>query len=72
MKDALIWAASGTGFTFLMTTLGASLVFLFHKRVNMPFQRVFLGFAAGVMIAATVWSLQITAIEESAANGGIR
>ena len=71
MKDALIWAASGTGFTFLMTTLGASLVFLFHKRVNMTFQRVFLGFAAGGMIAASVWSLLIPAIEESEASGGI-
>lgn len=34
-------------------------------------QRVFLGFAAGVMIAASVWSLLIPAIEEAEANGQI-
>ncbi len=60
----ILWAAGGTGFTFLMTTLGASVVFFFRKEVNQSVQRVFLGFAAGVMIAASVWSLLIPAIEE--------
>ena len=32
MQTALLWAAGGTGFTFLMTTLGAASVFLFRKR----------------------------------------
>ena len=63
MQTALLWAASGTGFTFLMTTLGAASVFLFRKRNSMAIQRAFLGFAAGVMIAASVWSLLIPAIE---------
>ena len=69
MKDALLWAAAGTGFTFLMTSLGASVVFLFRKRINENIQRIFLGFAAGVMIAASVWSLLIPAIEEAEAAG---
>ena len=69
MKDALLWAAAGTGFTFLMTSLGASVVFLFRKRINENIQRIFLGFAAGVMIAASVWSLLIPAIEEAEASG---
>lgn len=69
MKDALLWAAAGTGFTFLMTSLGASVVFLFRKRINENIQRLFLGFAAGVMIAASVWSLLIPAIEEAEAAG---
>ena len=56
MTQALLWAAAGTGFTFLMTALGASLVFLLRRRSNPLLQRVFLGFAAGVMIAASVWS----------------
>ena len=64
MKQALIWASGGTGFTFLMTTLGAAMVFLFRGKINMKIQRVFLGFAAGVMIAASVWSLLIPAIDE--------
>ena len=69
MKDALLWAAAGTGFTFLMTSLGASVVFLFRKRINENIQRLFLGFAAGVMIAASVWSLLIPAIEAAETAG---
>ena len=60
----IIWMAlQGTGFAFLMTTLGAALVFLFRKEMKESVQRVMLGFAAGVMIAASVWSLLIPAIE---------
>ena len=58
MSHALAWAAGGTGFTFLMTTLGAAMVFFFRKAVSANIQRIFLGFAAGVMIAASVWSLR--------------
>jgi ZIP family zinc transporter len=71
MVDALIWAALGTGFTFLMTTLGASSVFLFRNKQSELMQRVFLGFAAGVMIAASVWSLLIPSIEMAESAGGI-
>ncbi len=60
---AIGYAALGTGFTFLMTALGAALVFLFRKELSIEFQRIFLGFAAGVMIAASVWSLLIPAID---------
>ena len=69
--DALIWAAGGTGFTFLMTALGAAIVFLFRNQIGAAIQRIFLGFAAGVMIAASVWSLLIPAIEEAEAAGWI-
>ena len=62
---AIGWAAMGTGFTFLMTTLGSAVVFFFRKTVNGHVQRIFLGFASGVMIAASVWSLLIPAIEEA-------
>jgi ZIP family zinc transporter len=65
----ILWAAIGTGFTFLMTSLGAALVFFFKKEATAGMQRVFLGFAAGVMIAASVWSLLIPAIEEAEAAG---
>lgn len=69
MQQALLWAAGGTGFAFLMTAAGAALVFLFKKQNNAAAQRVMLGFAAGVMVAASVWSLLIPAIEESEAAG---
>lgn len=64
-------AAIGTGFTFLMTTLGAAVVFFVRGEVNPSLQRSFLGFAAGVMIAASVWSLLIPAIETAEEQGTI-
>ena len=62
-------AAIGTGFTFLMTALGAAVVFFFRGEIKASFQQVFLGFAAGVMIAASVWSLLIPAIERAEEAG---
>ena len=61
-------AAAGTGFTFLMTSLGAAAVFFFRGEVRPGFRRALLGFAAGVMTAATVWSLLLPAIAQSAAG----
>ena len=71
MNQAIGWAAMGTGFTFLMTTFGASVVFIFKKEMGKSVQRAFLGFAAGVMMAASVWSLLIPAIDETESAGGI-
>ncbi len=69
MAQALLWAGSGTGFTFCMTALGAAMVFLFRNQVSPSLHRIMLGFAAGVMIAASMWSLLIPAIEEAQALG---
>ena len=71
MQQALLWAATGTGFTFSMTALGAAMVFFMKKQSTALMQRIFLGFAAGVMIAASVWSLLIPAIEETEQAGGV-
>ncbi len=71
MGEALLWAAMGTFFTFFMTSAGSALVFIFKEKPNENIQRIFLGFAAGVMIAASVWSLLIPAIEEVELAGGI-
>ena len=59
-------AALGTGFTFLMTSLGAAAVFVFRGEVRPGLRRALLGFAAGVMTAAAVWSLLLPAIAQSA------
>ena len=67
MLQSLGWAALGTGFTFLMTALGAAMVFFFAGEPRPRFQRTLLGFAAGVMTAASVWSLLLPAINRSAA-----
>ncbi|CDC68733.1 MULTISPECIES: ZIP family metal transporter [environmental samples] len=66
MLQSLGWAALGTGFTFLMTTLGAALVFFLAGEPHPRFQRALLGFAAGVMTAASVWSLLLPAIDQAA------
>jgi ZIP family zinc transporter len=52
-----------------MTSLGSAVVFLFRRTAGPGMQKVFLGFAAGVMIAASVWGLLAPAIEESEARG---
>ncbi len=62
MLDALIKTCIGTGFVFFMTAVGAAMVFVFKNRSSQS-QTMFLGFAAGVMIAASVWSLLIPALE---------
>ncbi len=69
MLQHLFWAGAGTGFTFLMTTLGAAMVFFVRNAMADRLQRCFLGFAAGVMIAASVWSLLIPSIEQGEAQG---
>lgn len=55
----------GITFIFLMTILGSSIVFLFKKSLSGKFNSLFLGFASGLMIAASVWSLIVPAIEQS-------
>ena len=44
---------------FLGTTLGAATVFLMRNKMNPKVEKLLLGFASGVMIAASVWSLLI-------------
>lgn len=61
--NPIVLALLGTTFTFLATSAGAAMVFLMKKDVNPNIQHGFFGFAAGVMIAASVWSLLIPAIE---------
>jgi len=68
MMRALSLAALGTLFTFAMTTLGAATVFLLGGSRRARSQEVMLGFAGGVMTAASVWSLLLPAIEQAAAG----
>lgn len=50
---------------FLGTALGASMVFFMRQEMNPKVEKLLLGFASGVMMAASVWSLLIPAIELS-------
>ena len=65
----VVLALLGTGFTFLCTAAGAAMVFLFRGEIKAGFQQIFLGFAAGVMVAASVWSLLIPAIDMAEEQG---
>lgn len=54
---------------FLGTSLGAGCVFFLKKSLSDDIQRALTGFAAGVMVAASVWSLLIPAMEQAADLG---
>ena len=56
---------------FIGTTLGAACVFFMKKSLGDLVQRSLAGFAAGVMVAASVWSLLIPAIEQSKTMGAL-
>lgn len=61
--QAITLAALGTGFTFLMTAAGAAVVLAVRRQTPPLLEQLFLGFAAGVMTASSVWSLLLPAIE---------
>ena len=69
MLRPLMLAWLGTSFTFLMTALGAATGFFLAAAVCERAQGALLGFASGVMTAASVWSLILPAIEQTAAEG---
>lgn len=62
---------SGLMIPFLGTTLGVGMVFFMKGSMNQKLEKMLLGFAAGVMIAASVWSLLIPSIEMTEQAGGI-
>lgn len=69
LKESILFALAGTGFTAMMTALGASMVFVLGKGCTPFFHRLLLGFAGGVMISASVFSLLNPAIEQAEAMG---
>ena len=54
---------------FLGTAAGAGCVFFLRRELSVSIQRALTGFAAGVMVAASIWSLIVPAIEQSAGLG---
>lgn len=68
--NPILQALIAGGLTWVTTAIGAAVV-VFAKRVNRKFLDSMLGFAAGIMIAASVWSLLIPAISYTEAAGGI-
>ena len=62
INDPVLLALASTCFTWFMTALGAGMVFFF-KEINKRVLNMMLGFAAGIMVAASFWSLLEPAIE---------
>ncbi|MBQ6509485.1 MAG: ZIP family metal transporter [Flexilinea sp.] len=62
MNSEIIW---GVLIPFIGTSLGAGCVFFMKKELGQNVQRALTGFAGGVMVAASIWSLIIPAMEQS-------
>lgn len=67
--DPIAWA--GILIPFLGTTLGSAFVFFMRSKMSDSLQRILSGFAAGVMVAASIWSLIIPALESSEEMGSL-
>ncbi len=61
----------GISIPFLGTILGAGMVFFLQEEIKSRGQKLLLGFAAGVMIAASIWSLLIPAMDFVEQSGGV-
>lgn len=70
MSTTLI-VAIGLLIPFIGTTLGSGMVFFLKNSMNDKLQKALLGFASGVMIAASIWSLLIPALEMAEGQGKI-
>ena len=56
---------------FAGTTLGAACVFFMRNNLGEMVQRALTGFAAGVMVAASIWSLLLPAMEQAGGHGAV-
>ncbi len=65
----MIHTVIGITIPFLGTILGAACVFLIRRQLGWKTQRILTGFAAGVMVAASLWSLLLPALEQSEEMG---
>ncbi len=68
-QEMIINLIIGLTIPFLGTTLGSACVYLIKDKINPTLQKSLLGFASGVMVAASIWSLIIPAINQSASLG---
>lgn len=67
----ILYSIIGIMIPFIGTSLGSSFVFFLKKKMNEELQKITVGFAAGVMIAASIWSLIIPSVEMAEKEGMI-
>lgn len=63
--NPILYTALGLLLPFLGTTLGSAMVFFMRGKMNEKVEKTLLGFASGVMVAASVWSLLIPSVERT-------
>lgn len=69
--ENILYSIGGILIPFIGTSFGSSLVFFIRKNLSENFQKIIVGFAAGVMIAASIWSLILPAVEMAEQQGQI-
>ena len=67
--NEILYSIVGVMIPFIGTSLGSGLVFFLKKTMNEKVQKMIVGFAAGVMIAASIWSLILPAVEMAEKQG---
>ena len=67
----ILYSIAGILIPFAGTSLGSSFVFFMKKNMNEKVQKLIVGFAAGVMIAASIWSLILPSVEMAEKQGKI-
>ena len=70
--ENILYSIAGILIPFVGTSLGSCLVFFMKKDINDNVQKMIVGFAAGVMIAASIWSLIIPSVEMAESNGNTK
>lgn len=70
--NMILYTVLGIGFAFLMTVLGAGLVFFFKKEISEKVSLIFYGLSAGIMLSATFWSLLVPSIDYSENLGSLK
>ena len=65
----IIYSIVGILIPFVGTSLGSSFVFFLKSKLNQIFQQLIVGFASGVMIAASIWSLILPSVEMAEHQG---
>ena len=71
MKN-ILYSIIGILIPFIGTSFGSGFVFFLKQKMNENFQKMMIGFASGVMIAASVWSLIIPSVEMAENQGMIK
>lgn len=69
--ENILYSIGGILIPFIGTTFGSSFVFFIRNHISEKFQKLIVGFASGVMIAASMWSLLLPAIEMAENQGKI-